>query len=305
MAQTERRPEGVLSTAPQGNAARNVFLIIILALLWGSSFMLMKQGLKAFTAQQVASFRIFIAFVSLLPIYLRIDLKGLKKQHFWGLLVVALFGSGIPPYLFTWAQTHIASYVAGVLNALTPLMTLMFGYVLFRNVVKGSQVLGVLVGFLGASLVILLRADMSFDQDMEYSLLVVLAAACYGIGANTLKAKLSELSPFTITTLAFTIIGPFAGIYLWYTGAFRQIVEQQEAQVAVGYLLILGVVGTAFALILFNYLIKTVSALYASTVTYLIPIVALFWGVLDGEQIGIAHLAGLALILAGIKLTGK
>lgn len=267
--------------------------------------MLMKQGLKVFTAQQVASFRIFIAFVALLPVYLRIDLKGLKKQHFFGLLIVALFGSGIPPYLFTWAQTHIASYMAGVLNALTPLMTMLFGYLLFRNKVLRSQILGVLIGFGGAALVILLRADMGFDQDMEYSLLVVLAAACYGVGANTLKAKLSDLSPFTITTLAFTIIGPFAGIYLWYTGAFQQIIDQPEARVALNYLLLLGVVGTAFALVLFNYLIKTVSALYASTVTYLIPIVALFWGVLDGEQIGIAHIAGLLLILAGIKLTGK
>lgn len=305
MAQTERGSEGVLKPEEAGHTVRNVFLIIILALLWGSSFMLMKQGLKVFSAQQVASFRIFIAFVALLPVYLRIDLEGLKRSHFFGLLVVALFGSGIPPYLFTWAQTHIASYVAGVLNALTPLMTMLFGYLLFRNKVRGSQILGVLIGFGGASLVILLRADMGFDQDMEYSLLVVLAAACYGLGANTLKAKLSDLSPFTITTLAFTIIGPFAGIYLWYTGAFQQIIDQPEARVALNYLLILGIVGTAFALILFNYLIKTVSALYASTVTYLIPIVALFWGVIDGEQIGIAHIAGLVLILAGIKLTGK
>lgn len=305
MAQAERGSGRVLETQPSGNNARNVFLIIVLALLWGSSFMLMKQGLKAFSANQVASFRIFIAFVALLPVYLRIDLKGLKKKHFLGLFIVAVFGSGIPPYLFTWAQTHIASYVAGVLNALTPLMTMLFGYLLFSNKVQGSQILGVLIGFGGAALVILLRADMGFDQDMEYSLLVVLAAACYGVGANTLKAKLSDLSPFTITTLAFTIIGPFAGAYLWYSGAFQQLIDEPEARVALNYLLVLGVVGTAFALVLFNYLIKTVSALYASTVTYLIPIVALSWGVLDGEQIGMPHIAGLVLILAGIKLTGK
>lgn len=267
--------------------------------------MLMKKGLVAFEAPQVGAFRIFIAFVSLLPMYLRINLTGITRSHWVGLLVVAVFGSGIPPFLFTLAQTHIASYVAGVLNALTPLATMLFGYLLFKTQVKYAQIVGVMIGFAGAAVIILMNADFGFDQDYEYSLLVVAAAACYGIGATTLKAKVSDLSPFTVTTLAFTIIGPFAGLYLWYSGAFSQLATDGAAQEAFGYLLILGVVGTAFALIMFNYLIQTVSALYASTVTYLIPLVAVAWGLLDGETIGMAHLIGMVLILAGIKLTGK
>lgn len=305
MAQAER---GSVITEPE-TTPRQRFLqlssIGVLALLWGSSFFLMKKALVVYSPTQVASYRIFIAFVSLLPLYLFINLKQFRRAHVLPLLVVAFFGSGIPPFLFTWAQTHIASYVAGVLNALTPLATMLFGYILYNNLVKGKQIIGVLVGFAGAAMVILLRADAAFDQDYEYSLLVVGAAVCYGFGATTLKAKLADLSPLAITTIGFTIIGPIAGSFLLWDGAFAKTWNEPAAQEALIYLLILGMVGTAFALVMFNYLIKTVSALYASTVTYLIPIVAMLWGVFDGETIGWAHLAGLVLILAGIRLTGK
>lgn len=306
MAQTERGP---VTPAEQETPTRQRFLqisaIAFLALLWGSSFFLMKKAMLVYSPMQVASYRIFIAFISLLPLYLYISVKEIKRRHVLPLTVVAILGSGIPPFLFTWAQTHIASYVAGVLNALTPLATMLFGYLLYGNLVKGKQIGGVLVGFAGAAMVILLRADAAFDQDYEYSLLVVLAAVCYGIGATTLKAKLADLSPLAITTIGFTLIGPLAGAFLWYDGAFAKTWTEPAAQDALIYLLILGMVGTAFALVMFNYLIKTVSALYASTVTYLIPIVAMLWGMFDGETIGWAHLAGLALILTGIKLTGK
>lgn len=307
MAQIKRRTGAVTTTSPESpkQQLRSILLILFLGLIWGSSFFLIKKGLVAFSAPQVGAFRIFIAFVSLLPMYLGIKLSGIKRDHWIGLTVVALFGSGIPPFLFSWAQTHIASYVAGVLNALTPLATMLFGYVLYKTVFQRSQIIGVLIGFVGAALIILFNADLGFDQDFEYSLLVVAAAACYGIGANTLKAKVSDLSPFTVTTLAFSIIGPFAGLYLWYSGAFTQIATEPAAQQAILYLVALGVIGTAFALVVFNYLIQSVSALYASTVTYIIPMVALMWGMLDGETIGLAHVAGLILILAGIKLTGK
>ncbi len=280
-------------------------MIIFLGAIWGSSFILMKKGLVAFSAPQVGAFRIFIAFLSMLPMYLFINIKTVQRRHWLPLWVVALFGSGIPPFLFTWAQLHIASYVAGVLNALTPLATMIFGYLLYKTVFRGSQIVGVLVGFAGAAMIILLNANFGFDQDFEYSLLVVAAASCYGIGATTLKAKVSDLTPFTVTTVCFSLIGPFAGTYLWYSGAFSQALVDPEAQKALGYLAILGIVGTAFSLIAYNYLIQKVSALYASTTTYVIPVIALLWGVLDGETIGPAHLIGLVLILAGIKLTGK
>lgn len=291
--------------APANSSAVNMLYIGILAALWGSSFILMKQGLKGFDPVQVACWRIFIAFLALLPLYARFSVRAFNKRHYTFLPIVALFGSGIPPFLFTWAQTHIASYVAGVINALTPLATLLFGFFLFRTKVRAMQVLGVFVGLSGAVMVILFNANFGLDQDFEYGLLVVLACICYGLGANLLKEKLYDLSPLAITAVGFSFIGPPCGFYLWYSGAFELALHNPASQTALGYLLILGIIGTAFALVLFNYLIKTISALYASTVTYLIPIVAVAWGMFDGESIGLAHVIGLALILAGIRLTGK
>jgi len=280
-------------------------LIVLLSLLWGSSFILMKFGLEAFSFTEVASWRIFLAFVVLSGFWVRIPFKSISPTDWKYILVVALFGSGIPPYLFTLAQTQIPSAVAGVLNALTPLGTLIIGAMLFQNRFNNNQITGVVVGLLGAALIMFLRSDGNLEGNYLYSLPIVLACVCYGIGANTLKNKLQHLSPITITTAAFTIIGPPCGLHLWLSGAIHQAATVPEATVALGYIAILGVLGTAFALVLFNYLIKSVSALFASTVTYLMPIVSIGWGLLYGESLTWVHGAGMVLILVGVWLTGR
>jgi drug/metabolite transporter (DMT)-like permease len=280
-------------------------LILLLSMLWGSSFILMKFGLEAFTFTQVASWRLFLAFLVLSLFWLRISFKAITLNDWKYILVVALFGSGIPPFLFTLAQTHIPSAIAGVLNALTPLGTIFIGALFFSNRFNNNQIAGVVVGLLGAVLIMFLRADGNFEGNYLYSLPIVFACLCYGIGANTIKNKLQHLSPITITTAAFTLIGPPAGIYLWYSGAFTQVATDTASQQALGYLTILGVLGTAFALLMFNYLIKSVSALFASTVTYLMPIVSIGWGYYFGEALSWVHGVGMALILAGVWLTGR
>lgn len=265
----------------------------------------MKLGLKAFSFTEVASWRIFFAFVALSLFWIRIPFSSISLTDWKYISVVALFGSGIPPFLFTLAQTQIPSAVAGVLNALTPLGTIIIGALMFRNVFNNNQLGGVFIGLLGAALIMFLRSDGNLDGNYLYSIPIVIASFCYGLGANTLKNKLQHLSPITITTAAFTLIGPPAGIYLWYTGAISQALTEPQATEAVGYIAILGVLGTAFALVLFNYLIKSVSALFASTVTYLMPIVSIGWGLFDGEALTWVHAVGMALILAGVWLTGR
>lgn len=280
-------------------------LIAMLSLLWGSSFILMKFGLLAYSFTEVASWRIFIAFAALSLFWLRIPFKSISATDWKYIAIVAIFGSGLPPFLFTLAQTQIPSAVAGVLNALTPLATIIVGASIFGTLVNKNQLTGVMVGLLGAVLIMFLRADGNFEGNYIYCLPIVLACICYGIGANTLKNKLQHLSPITITTAAFTLIGPPAGLYLWYSGAMHAAATVPAATEALGYIAILGVLGTAFALVLFNYLIKSVSALFASTVTYMMPIVSIGWGFLFGEALTWVHGVGMLLILLGVWLTGR
>ncbi len=265
----------------------------------------MKLGLKAFSFTEVASWRIFLAFVALSVFWFRIPFKSISLTDWKYISVVAIFGSGIPPFLFTLAQTQIPSAVAGVLNALTPLGTIIIGAMMFGNVFNRNQIGGVFIGLLGAAMIMFLRSDGNLEGNYLYSIPIVIASFCYGLGANTLKNKLQHLSPITITTAAFTLIGPPTGLYLWYTGAFSAAATIPAATEAVAYIAILGVLGTAFALVLFNYLIKSVSALFASTVTYLMPIVSIAWGMFDGEALTWVHGAGMVLILVGVWLTGR
>ncbi len=280
-------------------------LILILSVLWGSSFILMKFGLEGFTFTQVASWRIFFAFLALSFFWLKIPFRSITKQDWKYILVVAIFGSAIPPYMFTLAQTHIPSAVAGVLNALTPLFTVLVGLLLFGSRFSNNQLAGVFIGLLGAILIMFLRADGNFDGNYLFCLPIVFACICYGIGANTLRHKLQHLPAITITTAGFTLIGPPTGVYLWLSGAMEKAATVPEATEAVGYIALLGVLGTAIALLMYNYLIKNTGALFASTVTYLMPVVSIGWGYYYGETLTWVHGAGMGLILAGVWLTSR
>lgn len=265
----------------------------------------MKFGLEGFTFTQVASWRIFLAFSVLSVFWVRVPVKSITRTDWKYLFIVAIFGSGIPPFLFTLAQTQIPSAVAGVLNSLTPLSTIIIGAFLFRNRFATNQIGGVVLGLSGAVIIMFLRADGNLEGNYLYSIPIVFACICYGIGANTLKNKLAHLSPITITTVGFTIIGIPAGIYLWLSGAMHAAATVPAATEALGYLAILGIAGSALAVVMYNYLIKSVSALFASTVTYLMPIVSIGWGLIYGESITWVHGVGMALILVGVWLTGR
>ncbi len=284
---------------------RNYSIIVLLACLWGSSFILVEQGLKVFSPLQVGAFRVFFAFITLFPFWFVYPAKGFDRKTIGYLLVVALLGSGIPPFLFALAQTEIASSLAGILNSLTPLFTLLIGAWFFQTPSTPKKMIGVVVGFVGACSLILVNADGGFQSNFMYALLVVVATIFYGIGANTLKRYLTHLKPIMITTVAFTMIGPVAIVILLLSGTIETIQTNEGAYEAMAYLFFLGAVGTAFALVIFNYLIQTTSALSASMVTYLIPLVAMGWGIFADEPLGWVHLVGLLTILIGIFLTNR
>ena len=278
-------------------------ILIVLSLVWGSSFILMKQGLKAFSSSEVAGLRITIASLSMLPLlfkYYRIDLK----KHLKGLLLMGVFGNLIPAFLFTKAETQISSSLTGMLNALTPLFTVVIGIMYFKQVINRNQLIGVLIGFVGAvSLILLSNNEGDTTKNMTYCLLVAAATLCYAISLNGIRAYLSDLNPVQATTWSFTLIGPVAAIYLFgFTDVLNHCSNHPYALEALFYISILAVIGSAAAVIIYNILIKLSGTVFSASCTYLIPIVAIGWGLFDNEKVNLWQMLAVLVIIGGIWL---
>lgn len=280
----------------------NILLLIVLALIWGSSYILMKRGLESFSAVQVSMMRIIFASLALLP-FLPKALKNTNKRDVGYALVVAVLGSGIPSYLYPLAITNVDSGLAGIINSLTPVFTLFFGWLFFSTSVGFNKVLGLAISLAGAGFLVLYNNEdyPSFSLNW-YALAAVLATVCYGLSSNFLKSKLNHVVASQLTALTFFLISPLALAILLSTNFVEVVKTNPEATTSMSFILILGVLGTGVALVLFNYLIKRTDALYASSVTFLMPIIAIFWGLIDNEDIGIYHLAGLVCILIGVYI---
>ncbi len=285
-------------------------IFVALALTWGSSFILMKRGLDTFKSDQVAAIRIFVAFIFLLPIAYR----HINKQLFPLIPAFAgmgVFGNLLPAFLFTKAETMISSALTGMLNSLTPVFALVLGLFIFKQRVKTLQILGVLVGLAGAIGLLSLGKDSvtkgsdSMNQILSGGGLVVIATFFYGLSVNIIKAKLNGVNSITATVFALCIIGPVAGIYLFTTDFITRMQTMPLAWQSFGYVCILAIFGTALSVIVFNTLIKEAGTLFASSVTYLIPVVAMGWGAFDGEVISILHFLFIIVILSGVWLVNK
>ena len=274
-------------------------ILLILAIFWGSSFILMKEGLKIFSSLQVAAIRMFMAGVCLLPFIKKNDLKQAKgKWHYF--LFSGLLGSGIPAILFTVAQKHISSSLAGALNGLTPLFALLVGVVFLNVKFNKFKFTGVIFGLIGAFL-LSSNEGISFNT---YSILVILATLCYGINVNIIKHKLGDYPPMLVAALPLAFLALISLIILSFTGITFNFESNQFVRSSIA-MLFLSVVGTAISLVMFNRLIKSTTAVFAASVTYLIPIVALFWGFIDNEVISINQTSGLGFILVAIYLIRK
>lgn len=280
----------------------NAGIFVLLALTWGSSFILMKFGLKSFNGVEVALMRISFAMLFILMIGYK-SFKKLRKKDLPAIVLVGFFGNGIPYALFAWAIMHIPSSVAGIMNSLTPLFTLIVGVILYKNPIRKFQVIGVLLGLFGAVYLIQSSNSQAIGGDAIYAILPIIASMMYAIGVNTISAKLQHLDSVTITTFALTVVGIPALISIFL---FTDIVETLQtdpiAMASTGYIAILGLMGTGIAIILFNYLIKNASTLYAVSITYAVPIIAVGMGALDDEPITWSHLIGIVTILIGVFL---
>ncbi|MBL6873896.1 MAG: DMT family transporter [Flavobacteriales bacterium] len=278
------------------------FYLIVLSLIWGSSFILMKKGLEVFSYEQVAALRLFITSFVLIP-FVFSALKKIKKKHYVPILVAALFGSGIPAFLFTLAQTYLDSSFVGILNSLTPLFTFCIGIIIFNQKYHKINLLGIFLGLIGAIFLSLNNLNQSISINI-YVYLVVFASLLYAISANVIKRYLYDLDSTHIASIVFLIVGPLSGVYIFSTD-FIVLFDNNKAFESLAYITILAIICTALAGVMFYKLIKISSPTFATSVTYLIPIVALFWGFIDGEKLIGQYFVGVALIFSGLYLVNK
>jgi drug/metabolite transporter (DMT)-like permease len=277
-------------------------ILLSLMIVWGSSFILIKKSLLYFDAVEVGVLRVTLTFVFLLPVAIKKALQ-IKKRLAIYMVISGFIGSLIPALMFALAQTQIDSSLAGTLNSLTPLFTLILGIVFFKVITRWYNILGVFIGLVGALGLIYFSSDQSFIFNLKYSFLVIIATICYAFNVNFIKFYLKDLNSITITVLTFFYIGIPSFLYvLFFSDIPAKIISSTEAIKGLGYLSILSIVGTGLALLAFNKLIKISSPIFASSVTYMIPIVAILWGIIDGEAFKFSYLIWFLMIIAGVLL---
>ncbi len=274
----------------------------VLALTWGSSFILMKRGLISFDFFQVGLLRISFAALVTLSFAWR-SLKEFRRKDLKYIITVGLLGNGIPYFLFPIAVTRLDSSLVGILNSLVPLFTIVIGAIFFKISPKKLQFVGIFIGLLGA---VWLLAPWQSDiapENLMYGLFPIIATIQYAISINIISQKLTHLSSNAITLLSFlSLLVPAVILLFVFTDFVFVVTHVETALTSLGYIAVLGAVGSSIAVVLFNMLIKSTSALFASSITYCVPIVAAAWGFLDGEQIGTRHLVGILFILLGVYL---
>ena len=280
-------------------------ILVILSLVWGTSFILIKRGLEVYDAGEVGAIRILAACLFLVPVSIP-RVRKLTSKQVKLLFLIGMVGTFGPAFFFAIGQTRLDSGITGVLNGLTPIFTLVIGALFFKQKFNKANYLGIVLAFIGTVVLLTAGSGGKFSEFNFYAFFVVLATACYGTNLNVIKYYLADLSPLVITSVSILLVGPLAGLYLVFGTDFSVTLATQPGAVkALGYVSLLGIMSTSLALILFNKLVQLTTPIFSSTVTYLIPIVALTWGVLDGEVVLIGHIIGVLAILLGVFINNK
>ncbi|MEZ4779975.1 MAG: DMT family transporter [Flavobacteriaceae bacterium] len=278
--------------------------LVILSIIWGSSFILMKKGLVGLTDYQLGSLRIVLTSLFLFSVGFK-SIKQIQKKHWKWIAISGFVSSFFPPFLFAIAQNYIDSAVASILNSLTPLATVIVGALLFKILSSKRQILGVFIGLLGTLLLIWAGADFNGNNNHLYGLLILVATIGYALNVNIIKKYLTDISALSVTTGNFLFIFLPGLVVLYFTDFFENILHSKEMQISSAYIAILALFGTAISKVLFNKMIQISTPVFASSVTYTMPIVAVLWGIIDGEQFGVLQLVAALIILFGVYLSNK
>ena len=285
---------------------RDYFILLGLSLIWGTSYILIKKSLTVFTPYQVAGLRLGISALAFIPLIWH-HLKKVKRSQLPLFLVVGLAGTGLPSFLYPAAQTHVSSSIAGILSSLTPLFTFLLAWLAFGLKVVPRQGIGILIGLSGAVLLTLRSTSAGsgiLGGNLGYMGLIMLATMCYAVSSNLVKAYLNKTPALTITVVSFFLVGLPALIWcLTGGGVIETITTHPNGWAGLGYVSFLALFSTVLASIIFFWLVQQTSAVFSSTVSYLVPVVALGWGLLDNETIGIWQLFAFALIVTGVFLS--
>lgn len=279
--------------------------LVILSVIWGSSFILIKKGLIGLNAYQLGSLRIIFTAIFLFAIGFK-SFKKIEKRHYKPVVVSALLGTFIPVYMFAFAETEIDSSIASILNSLTPLNTLIFGFFFFKMSFSKNQLLGVIIGLLGTLLLIVSGTNLNPEQNYWFSIFVLIASVCYAFNVSIIKIYLQDLNAMSIAVGNFAVITIPALVVLLFTGFFKmKVITSEVVQTSMLYLVLLAIFGTGIAKVMFNRLVQISTPIFASSVTYTIPIIALIWGVLDGERLSMLQIVATVIILLGVFLANR
>ena len=285
------------------NKNLKLIYLLILSFVWGSSYILIKKALIGLSPLQVGSLRTIISTVLLLAIGYS-SLKSIPRDKWKWILITGLV-SFIPPFLFAYAQTEIDSALAAILNSLTPLATLLIGVGFYRFKIDSKQISGVIIGLIGSVLLMYQGSVINPDQNLLYVFFIIFSSVLYAVQVNLLKVHLQDVSAVAITVGNFIFIFPLA-VVIFLMSDYKQIdINDKDVKVALFCLLILSIIGTVFAKILFNKFVQIASPVFASSVTYTLPIVALFWGLIDGEVFTLNQFFATVIILIGVYLANK
>lgn len=258
-----------------------------------------------FSGDEVGAMRVFIAFLALSPLMFKHVNKDLLK-HWKAFLGMGMFGSLIPGFLFAFAQKGISSSLTSMINALTPLFTLLITLIFFKEKIRMTNAIGLLIGLAGTIGLLMVNNGNNANKDLSFVLFAILATICNGITANIIKNYLGAVNSVACTVWAMLFVGPISGIYLFLNTDFvHKLNTAPLAWESLGYVCLLGILGTSLSIILFNILIKNTSSIFGTSVTYLIPLVAIMWGMLDGESVLPMHIVCAFVILLGVYLVNK
>jgi len=281
----------------------NWLVFALLSLVWGSSFVLIKEGLRSFSPYQVASLRMLFAGLVLVPFAIK-ALPQIPKEKMGLVLISGVAGNFIPAFLFCIAETQIDSSLAGILNSLTPLFTILVGISFFKVQTNITKIIGVIIGFIGLCFLFAAGKDMSM-RNMSYAGLVLMATLFYGINVNMVGRYLQNIGALNIASVAFSFLVLPSAAILFFTGYFNNNFTNQTVIQSSLASAVLGIVGTSLASILFYYLIKRAGVIFGSLVTYGIPIVAVCWGMVYGEKITPMQYVWMGVILIGVFIANR
>jgi drug/metabolite transporter (DMT)-like permease len=274
-------------------------MLVVLALIWGSSFMFIKIAVRELTPSTLILGRLGLAAITLaivvpLLVGARTAIAELRA-HWPALALVGLLNTAVPFWLLSWGETRIDSGLASIIQASVPIFNALLAFGFFHDQrVTGRRLAGVGVGFVGVALLV----GAQPQGKILGALAVVAMAICYAVGGLLTRRYLTETRPQVIA-LGTSVIAAFTVLPF----GVAQAPAHMPGWKTIASVVVLGVGGTAAAYLLFFTIIAGAGAAYASLVTYLVPPVALVYGALFlGEGIGLAALVGLVLIFGGVAL---